>query len=371
MEGITSNTPQVAGPADLCVAKAGWLAERKKVASAQGHLLTVAGPSHPCMSSMPVLVRAFVPLPSTLSLSLPATATSDAIHAAISKKLRLPDSASTALRVTTLGGRQVPAGSPLTALAGSPMPNRFGQLAMPPLILQVTPPVMGGKGGFGSMLRAQGGKMSSNRRGEENQDACRDLNGRRLSTVKQARHLAAYLAAQEEREREMSEAQKKKYAKLEKMLGRKPRGEADFVEAANKLDAQGGVLEDGTHEEEGPDGGKERTAGPSSVPLRGGVAKASGATKRERIEDSEYLEQSRVIVDNVRSAVASAMMKKKRKTGPNEATTTGKASASSSSSSKNVKTAPAADAATGTNKNHTPAPAPAPAPALAPAAQEA
>jgi Silencing defective 2 N-terminal ubiquitin domain len=58
-----------------------------------------------------------------------------------------------------------------------------------PLFLNVSGVLCGGKGGFGSMLRAQGGKMSS-RRGT-NFDDCRDLNGRRLRTVRAARELTA------------------------------------------------------------------------------------------------------------------------------------------------------------------------------------
>ena len=45
--------------------------------------------------------------------------------------------------------------------------------------------LLGGKGGFGSMLRAQGGKMASQK--TTNFEACRDLNGRRLRTIKEAK----------------------------------------------------------------------------------------------------------------------------------------------------------------------------------------
>ncbi|RKP35246.1 telomere stability and silencing-domain-containing protein, partial [Dimargaris cristalligena] len=41
----------------------------------------------------------------------------------------------------------------------------------------------GGKGGFGSMLRAQGGKMATHK--TTNFDACRDLSGRRLLATKE------------------------------------------------------------------------------------------------------------------------------------------------------------------------------------------
>lgn len=114
--------------------------------------------------------------------------------------------------------------------------------------------------------------------------------------------LAAYLAEAPAREAALSKAQSEKYAKLEKMLGRKPRSAKDFEEAANKLDDAGGDL--GAGEE---DGG----AGPSNVvPVRGreaqgsGVAGGSGA-KRERFEvDNKYIEESREAVDKAKSAVA-------------------------------------------------------------------
>lgn len=51
--------------------------------------------------------------------------------------------------------------------------------------LRLTPRLRGGKGGFGSQLRAAGGRMSSQK--TSNNDSCRDLNGRRLSTIKEAK----------------------------------------------------------------------------------------------------------------------------------------------------------------------------------------
>ncbi len=54
----------------------------------------------------------------------------------------------------------------------------------------------GGKGGFGSMLRAQGGRMarkkSGKKRPEEN-DNYRSLDGRRMKSIRQAKELVAYL----------------------------------------------------------------------------------------------------------------------------------------------------------------------------------
>ncbi|TPX68393.1 hypothetical protein SpCBS45565_g03142 [Spizellomyces sp. 'palustris'] len=66
----------------------------------------------------------------------------------------------------------------------------------------------GGKGGFGSMLRAQGGKMASQK--TTNFEACRDLSGRRLKTVNDAKKLADYLEKEPERKRKRQEELMKK-----------------------------------------------------------------------------------------------------------------------------------------------------------------
>ncbi|KAJ3109911.1 hypothetical protein HDU96_007054 [Phlyctochytrium bullatum] len=69
----------------------------------------------------------------------------------------------------------------------------------------------GGKGGFGSMLRAQGGKMASKK--TTNFEACRDLSGRRLKTVNDAKKLAEFLEKEPERKKRKAEAVKKKIEK--------------------------------------------------------------------------------------------------------------------------------------------------------------
>ncbi|KAG0210205.1 hypothetical protein BGX28_009510 [Mortierella sp. GBA30] len=66
----------------------------------------------------------------------------------------------------------------------------------------------GGKGGFGSMLRAQGGRMSSQK--TTNTDACRDLSGRRIKTVNDAKKMADYLKGEPEREKAKRENLKRK-----------------------------------------------------------------------------------------------------------------------------------------------------------------
>jgi hypothetical protein len=50
--------------------------------------------------------------------------------------------------------------------------------------VEVVPRLRGGKGGFGANLRSQGGRMSASK--STNFDSCKDLNGRRLGTLKEA-----------------------------------------------------------------------------------------------------------------------------------------------------------------------------------------
>jgi len=136
------------------------------------------------------------------------------------------------------------------------------------LTLRLTPRTRGGKGGFGSQLRAAGGRMSSQK--TSNRDSCRDLNGRRLSTVKEAKALVSYLESEPERKKAQQEAQRAKLEALERKLG-----------------ISGGV-------------GKDGEAGPSTGPKR-------------RFDDTEYLEQSQEIVENVKNAVLSGILKKKKR----------------------------------------------------------
>lgn len=67
--------------------------------------------------------------------------------------------------------------TPLSDLIREDAPNH-------PITLHVVPRLLGGKGGFGSQLRAAGGRMSSGK--ATNMDSCRDLSGRRLGTIKEA-----------------------------------------------------------------------------------------------------------------------------------------------------------------------------------------
>ena len=67
--------------------------------------------------------------------------------------------------------------TPISALCNAQNPSF-------PITLDLCARLQGGKGGFGSQLRAAGGRMSSGK--NTNTDSCRDLSGRRLSTIKEA-----------------------------------------------------------------------------------------------------------------------------------------------------------------------------------------
>ncbi|KAI4199232.1 MAG: hypothetical protein LQ346_002609 [Caloplaca aetnensis] len=82
--------------------------------------------------------------------------------------------------------------------------------------IRLTLPLCGGKGGFGSQLRAAGGRMSSKRKrnqGDEN-SSNRNLDGRRLRTVAEAKALAEYLAFKPEMEKKEKEARRKRWEQV-------------------------------------------------------------------------------------------------------------------------------------------------------------
>lgn len=91
------------------------------------------------------------------------------------------------------------------------------------LPLRLSVPLCGGKGGFGSQLRAAGGRMSSKRKknqGDAN-SSNRNLDGRRLRTVNEAKALAEYLALKPDMERKEKEARRKRWEQVVEMTERR------------------------------------------------------------------------------------------------------------------------------------------------------
>ena len=84
------------------------------------------------------------------------------------------------------------------------------------LPLRLSTELCGGKGGFGSQLRAAGGRMSSRRKknqGDSN-SSNRNLDGRRLRTVAEAKALAEYLALKPDMEKKEKEARRDRWEQV-------------------------------------------------------------------------------------------------------------------------------------------------------------
>lgn len=90
--------------------------------------------------------------------------------------------------------------------------------------------LLGGKGGFGSMLRAIGAQIEKT----TNREACRDLSGRRLRDINEEKRLKEYLEKQGDREDEAAS----KVAKKIERLRSKPKHEFkddEYFEARSNL----------------------------------------------------------------------------------------------------------------------------------------
>lgn len=74
----------------------------------------------------------------------------------------------------------------------------------------VVPRLVGGKGGFGSMLRAIGAQIEKT----TNREACRDLSGRRLRDINEEKRLKNWINQQAEREKQAEDRRQKKLERL-------------------------------------------------------------------------------------------------------------------------------------------------------------
>lgn len=121
--------------------------------------------------------------------------------------------------------------------------------------------LLGGKGGFGSMLRAIGAQIEKT----TNREACRDLSGRRLRDINEEKRLKAYLEKQADCENDEAEKRAKKIAKLRAQ----PKHEFKDDEYFN---ARSSLVEDVSDAlEEGLKNAKTTTISPSSS-TAGGVS---------------------------------------------------------------------------------------------------
>ncbi|KAH8811808.1 telomere stability and silencing-domain-containing protein [Xylogone sp. PMI_703] len=186
-------------------------------------------------SMVNVLLTSFpgLGLPSTLSLPLPSTTTISQLQDRIREYLPAPDSR---LILTTISNKQLPQLSPvsISELLSSPQDDF--------LSLRLSAPLCGGKGGFGSQLRAAGGRMSSKRKKNQGDDngSSRNLDGRRLRTVNEAKALAEYLAIKPEMEKKEKEARRKRWEQVVELAERRE----EEMRSGNKGRVDGKWVED-------------------------------------------------------------------------------------------------------------------------------
>lgn len=158
-------------------------------------------------------------LPSTLLLQAPPVSSISELTSQIHS--RLPD-LHTRLIITTLSNKQLSpsCSAPISSLLDDNNPQESKHDLLP---LRLSVPLCGGKGGFGSQLRAAGGRMSSRRKKNqgENNGSNRNLDGRRLRTVTEAKALAEYLALKPEMEKKEREARRKRWEQVVELAERK------------------------------------------------------------------------------------------------------------------------------------------------------
>ena len=140
--------------------------------------------SSPTMSSSTttVLLSLFAPFQS-LAFDVSSDSTLGELPAIIEARYPQLPSHLLSSTSTTLSSGQGPLDlddTPLSALHTASSGSSSSRM----ITLRLAPSLLGGKGGFGSQLRAAGGRMSSQK--TSNNDSCRDLSGRRLSTIKEA-----------------------------------------------------------------------------------------------------------------------------------------------------------------------------------------
>lgn len=190
-----------------------------------------------------VLLSSFpgLSLPPTLSVSLPSTSTVADLTERIASYL--PDSlhrAAVGLILTTTNNRRLlPSSSErlLTLISTQDDSSQTsGSYLLP---LRLTVPLRGGKGGFGSQLRAAGGRMSSKRKRNQGEDngSNRNLDGRRLRTVNEAKALAEYLAVKPEMDRKEKEERRRRWEAVVE-LAEKRQEELKHGGGKSRLDGQ-------------------------------------------------------------------------------------------------------------------------------------
>lgn len=145
-------------------------------------------------------------LPPTLSLPLPPTASITDLRERIEERIPQTDAR---LILTTTSNKQLLIDSEETVSDLCANDDDF-------VSLRLSLPLCGGKGGFGSQLRAAGGRMSSRKKKNQGEvdGSSRNLDGRRLRTVNEAKALAEYLAIKPEMEQKEKQKRRERWQQI-------------------------------------------------------------------------------------------------------------------------------------------------------------
>lgn len=164
-------------------------------------------PSEQQSQGVNLLITSFPGLGLPRTLNIPVLSTVRICDVLRSVYARLPSNVGSRLIVSTTTGKL------LRASDESPIATLLPDSTATFLPLRISAKLCGGKGGFGSQLRAAGGRMSSkkNRDRQDQNGSNRNLDGRRLRTVDEAKRLAEYLATKPEMEQKEKEERRKRW----------------------------------------------------------------------------------------------------------------------------------------------------------------
>ncbi|KAK4693578.1 replication stress response regulator SDE2, partial [Lecanoromycetidae sp. Uapishka_2] len=226
-----------------------------------------------------ILLSSFAGLGLPTTLSLPVERSTPITDLRRQLYSRLPCLDSRLILTTTANKEVLPSEDPASSLLSSDHDTIL------PLRLSV--PLCGGKGGFGSQLRAAGGRMSSKRKNNQGDanSSNRNLDGRRLRTVNEAKNLAEYLALKPEMDRKEKEARRKRWEQVVALAEKRE----EEVRSGSKGKVDGRWMED---KEEAGERAREAVlaamkAGDYHDNLKGSSGGSSDSISAQRSEESD------------------------------------------------------------------------------------
>ncbi|KAF2485851.1 telomere stability and silencing-domain-containing protein [Neohortaea acidophila] len=228
-------------------------------------------------ANLNVLITTFAGLGLPRTLSLPSHNTTRICDVVDTLYTRLP-TLNHRLCLTTTTNRSLHAddNTPLSSL----LSNDDDTL----LSLRLSAPILGGKGGFGSQLRAAGGRMSSrkkrNQADERQNSSNRNLDGRRLRTIDAAKKLAEHLAKKPGMDAKEKEDRRKKWETVVEVANKR---EEEIK--SGKLGAGGGRLD--AEYVEGKEQAEDKTREAVMKAMREGMLQSERTGSESSVEDVE------------------------------------------------------------------------------------